>query len=86
MSKITARDRSNVRGVIVASDIGIAQSAKLKPIGEIAAGLGIPAESIENYGHFKAKIALDYIDSLKDRPDGKLVLVTALSPTPAGEG
>jgi len=70
----------------VASDIGIAQSAKLKPIGEIAAGLGIPAESIENYGHFKAKIALDYIDSLKDRPDGKLVLVTALSPTPAGEG
>jgi formate--tetrahydrofolate ligase len=70
----------------VASDIGIAQSAKLKPIGEIAAGLGIPAESIENYGHFKAKIALDYIDSLKDRPDGKLILVTALSPTPAGEG
>ena len=70
----------------MASDIGIAQSAKLKPIGEIAAGLGIPAESIENYGHFKAKIALDYIDSLKDRPDGKLVLVTALSPTPAGEG
>ncbi len=70
----------------MASDIGIAQSAKLKPIGEIAAGLGIPAESIENYGHFKAKIALDYIDSLKDRPDGKLILVTALSPTPAGEG
>jgi formate--tetrahydrofolate ligase len=70
----------------VSSDIGIAQKATMKPIGEIAARLGIPAASIENYGHFKAKIALDYIDSLKDKPDGKLILVTALSPTPAGEG
>jgi len=70
----------------VSSDIGIAQNATLKPIGEIAARLGIPAASIENYGHYKAKIALDYIDSLKDKPDGKLILVTALSPTPAGEG
>jgi formate--tetrahydrofolate ligase len=73
-------------GVTVGSDIGIAQSATLKPIGEIAARLGIPPDSIENYGRYKAKIALDYIDSLKDRPDGKLILVTALSPTPAGEG
>src|ERR1700691_943492 len=73
-------------GVIVSSDIGIAQNATLKPIGEIAARLGIPAASIENYGHYKAKIALDYIDTLKDKPDGKLILVTALSPTPAGEG
>jgi len=70
----------------VSSDIGIAQNATLKPIGEIAARLGIPASSLENYGHYKAKIALDYIDSLKDKPDGKLILVTALSPTPAGEG
>jgi formate--tetrahydrofolate ligase len=70
----------------VSSDIGIAQNATLKPIGEIAARLGIPAASLENYGHYKAKIALDYIDSLKDKPDGKLILVTALSPTPAGEG
>jgi formate--tetrahydrofolate ligase len=70
----------------VSSDIAIAQKATLKPIGEIAARLGIPAASIENYGHFKAKIALDYIESLKDKPDGKLILVTALSPTPAGEG
>jgi formate--tetrahydrofolate ligase len=70
----------------VRSDIEIAQSATLKPIAEIAAGLGIPAASVENYGHYKAKIALDYIDSLKDKPDGKLILVTALSPTPAGEG
>ena len=58
----------------------------MKPIGEIAARLGIPAASVENYGHYKAKIALDYIESLKDKPDGKLILVTALSPTPAGEG
>jgi formate--tetrahydrofolate ligase len=70
----------------VGSDIGIAQNAILKPIGEIAARLGIPAASIENYGHFKAKIALDYIETLRGKPDGKLVLVTALSPTPAGEG
>jgi formate--tetrahydrofolate ligase len=73
-------------GVAVGSDIGIAQSATLKPIGEIAARLGIPSDSIENYGRYKAKVALDYIDSLKDRPDGRLILVTALSPTPAGEG
>jgi formate--tetrahydrofolate ligase len=73
-------------GEIVSSDIGIAQNATLKPIGEIAARLGIPAASIENYGHYKAKIALDYIESLKGKPDGKLILVTALSPTPAGEG
>ena len=70
----------------MSSDIGIAQKATLKPISEIAARLGIPADSIENYGRFKAKIALDYIESLKDKPDGKLILVTALSPTPAGEG
>jgi len=68
------------------SDIGIAQSATLKEIGEIAAQLGIPAANIEPYGHYKAKIGLDFIDSLKDKPDGKLILVTALSPTPPGEG
>jgi len=70
----------------VRSDIEIAQSATLKPIAEVAARLGIPSASIDPYGHFKAKIDLDYIDSLKDKPDGKLILVTALSPTPAGEG
>src|ERR1700682_2835621 len=83
MNAATGRDNT---GEIVNSDIGIAQNATLKPIGEIAARLGIPAASIENYGHYKAKIALDYIESLKDNPDGKLILVTALSPTPAGEG
>src|SRR6202051_5139351 len=85
MSSNAANARANT-GEIVSSDIGIAQNATLKPIGEIAARLGIPAASIENYGHYKAKIALDYIESLKDKPDGKLILVTALSPTPAGAG
>src|SRR3981081_3078976 len=85
MSSNAANRRANT-GEIVSSDIGIAQSATLKPIGEIAARLGIPAASIENYGHYKAKIALDCIETLKDKPDGKLILVTALSPTPAGEG
>jgi formate--tetrahydrofolate ligase len=70
----------------VAADIDIAQSATLKPIVEIAARLGIPAESLETYGRFKAKVSLDYISTLSGRPDGKLILVTALSPTPAGEG
>jgi formate--tetrahydrofolate ligase len=68
------------------SDIEIAQKAKAKPIGEIAAKLGIPTSAIEPYGHYKAKIGLDYVNSLGKKPDGKLVLVTAISPTPAGEG
>jgi len=68
------------------SDIQIAQKAKMKPIGEIASRLGIPEEAIEPFGRTKAKISLSYIDSIKSRPDGKLILVTAISPTPAGEG
>ncbi|HQY45598.1 MAG TPA: formate--tetrahydrofolate ligase, partial [Usitatibacteraceae bacterium] len=68
------------------SDIEIAQKAKMKPIGEIAGKLGIPDTAIEPFGRTKAKISLEYIDTLKGRPDGKLVLVTAISPTPAGEG
>jgi formate--tetrahydrofolate ligase len=83
---MNAANRRDNTGEVVSSDIGIAQNATLKPIVEIAARLGIPAASIENYGHYKAKIAFDYIESLKDKPDGKLILVTALSPTPAGEG
>ena len=70
----------------VKSDIEIAREAKMKPILEIGAKLGIPAESLVPYGHTKAKIDLKYIDSLKDRKDGKLILVTAINPTPAGEG
>ncbi len=69
------------------SNIEIAQQAKLKPIVGLARDrLGIPEEHLEPYGRTKAKISLAYLDSLRDRPDGKLVLVTAISPTPAGEG
>jgi formate--tetrahydrofolate ligase len=67
-------------------NIEIAQQARMQPIGSVAARLGIPEDSLEPYGRFKAKVSLDYIRRLEDRPDGKLVLVTAISPTPAGEG
>ena len=68
------------------SDIEIAQAASLKRIVDVAAGLGIPETSLEPYGHYKAKLSLGFIHSLLDRPNGKLILVTAVSPTPAGEG
>lgn len=68
------------------TDIEIAREAKKKPIMEIGAKLGIPAEHLLPYGHDKAKIGQDFIKSLSDRPDGKLILVTAINPTPAGEG
>ena len=68
------------------SDIEIAQNAKMKDISEIASMLGIDAKGIEPYGHYKAKISNETIESLKDKEDGKLVLVTAVNPTPAGEG
>ena len=70
----------------MASDIEIAQKATMKRITEVASRLGIADDHLEPYGHYKAKISLDYVDSLKGKPDGKLVLVTAISPTPAGEG
>ncbi len=69
------------------SNIEIAQRARLRPIIPLAKErLGIPEESLEPYGHYKAKVSLDYVAQLAGRPDGKLVLVTAISPTPAGEG
>src|SRR5712675_1970509 len=69
------------------TDIAIAQAAKMRPIMDIAREkLGIAAENLEPYGHYKAKVSMDYIKSLKDKPDGKLILVTAITPTPAGEG
>ena len=68
------------------SDIEIAQAATMHPVTEVAARLGIPQDSLDQYGKYKAKISLEYIDGLADRPDGKLILVTAISPTPAGEG
>jgi formate--tetrahydrofolate ligase len=67
-------------------DVTIAQEAKLRPIAEIARGLGIEESDMEIYGRDKAKVNLALLDRLKDRPDGKLVLVTAITPTPAGEG
>jgi formate--tetrahydrofolate ligase len=70
----------------VLTDIEIAQAARMLPITEVAKKLDIPPEHLEPFGHYKAKISLDYIDSLKARPNGKLILVTAISPTPAGEG
>ncbi|MBV9238524.1 MAG: formate--tetrahydrofolate ligase [Xanthobacteraceae bacterium] len=69
------------------SDIEIAQAAAKRPILDIAREkLGIAAENLEPYGHYKAKISMDYIKSLKNKPNGKLILVTAITPTPAGEG
>jgi formate--tetrahydrofolate ligase len=70
----------------VKSDIEIAQAATPHPISKIAADLGIPDSALEPFGRTKAKISLNYIDTLASRPDGKLILVTAISPTPAGEG
>ena len=69
------------------SDIEIAQAATMRRIIELAhERFGIPDDKLSPYGHFKAKLALDYIASLRERPDGKLILVSAISPTPAGEG
>jgi len=69
------------------SDIEIAQQAKMRPIIDLAGEkFSIPAEHLDPYGHYKAKVSLEYINSLTDKTDGKLILVTAISPTPAGEG
>ena len=68
------------------SDIEIAQKAKMKPIADVAKKLGIPEDAMEAYGRYKAKISLQYCESLGKKPGGKLILVTAISPTPAGEG
>ena len=68
------------------SDLEIARESKMRPIGEIAAKLNIPDEALEPYGRHKAKIGTEFISSLESRPDGALVLVTGISPTPAGEG
>jgi formate--tetrahydrofolate ligase len=80
-------DTPTAQDTPVPSNIEIAQRAQMRPIVELARErLGIPADSLEPYGHYKAKVSLDYIEQLRDRPDGRLVLVTAISPTPAGEG
>ncbi|MDH3532615.1 MAG: formate--tetrahydrofolate ligase, partial [Gammaproteobacteria bacterium] len=68
------------------TDIEIAQAANVRPISEIAADLGIPSAALIPYGHDKAKISADFIAVNGAKQDGKLILVTAVSPTPAGEG
>src|ERR1041385_809509 len=69
------------------TDIQIAQEARKRPIMELAKEkLGIAPENLEPYGHYKAKISMDFIKSLQSKPNGKLILVSAISPTPAGEG
>ena len=68
------------------TDIEIAQQAKMLRIYKIAEKLGIPEDQLEPYGHYKAKLSLEYVDSLANKPDGKVILVTAITPTPAGEG
>src|SRR5438552_8250660 len=79
---ITASQHANPR-----SDIEISQAAKKRPILDIAREkLGIGPEHLEPYGHYKAKVSMEYVKSLSGRPNGKLVLVTAITPTPAGEG
>src|SRR5215471_16965181 len=70
----------------VGSDIEIARQAKMKPVREIAQKLNIAEEHLIPYGHTKAKVSMDCVKSLKGKPDGKLILVTAITPTPAGEG
>jgi formate--tetrahydrofolate ligase len=79
--------RTLLREVNLKSNIEIAQQAKMRPILQLAKErLGIEEQHLEPYGRYKAKISLNYLNTLKNRPDGKLVLVTAISPTPAGEG
>src|SRR6185436_4242048 len=69
------------------TDIQIAQEAKIRPILEVATErLGIPQKDLFLYGHYKAKISLDYLKTLQSKPNGKLILVTAITPSPAGEG
>ncbi|MDD4336777.1 MAG: formate--tetrahydrofolate ligase, partial [Firmicutes bacterium] len=68
------------------SDIEIAQSTKLRAIGDVARELGLTEDEIEHYGKYKAKVSLDVFDRLKDRPNGKLIYTTAITATPAGEG
>ena len=68
------------------TDIQIAQEAVMEPITEVAARLGITPDELELYGRYKAKISDEYMEKIKDNPDGKLILVTAINPTPAGEG
>ncbi len=72
--------------MVVKSDIEVAREAKMRPIAEVGAKIGVPADALLNYGPYKAKISAEYISSVQGNKDGKLILVTAINPTPAGEG
>jgi formate--tetrahydrofolate ligase len=91
MQELLDRIRNNklprkAENMTIKSDIEIAREAKMKPIMEIGKALGIPESDLIPYGHTKAKVSLPFIDSLASKKDGKLILVTAINPTPAGEG
>ena len=79
-------DGHGAKGGFMLSDIEIAQQNKMEKIQVIADKCGLTPDDIEQYGHYKAKISFDAIRRLEDKPVGKLVLVTAITPTPAGEG
>src|SRR4029453_11166389 len=81
-----ANDRSERRRLPVKSGLEIAQEAELRPITEIASSAGIPDDVLEPFGRYRAKGDLSILDRLADRPDGKLVITTAITPTKAGEG
>ena len=68
------------------TDIEIAQEAVMEPITSVAAGIGIDADDLELYGKYKAKLSEEFLKKIQARPNGKLILVTAINPTPAGEG
>ena len=68
------------------TDIEIAQNCTMKPITEVAESIGIAVDDLELYGRYKAKLSDEYMQKIQDRPNGKLILVTAINPTPAGEG
>lgn len=68
------------------SDIEIAQNAKINPVTQVAESIGIDTDKLELYGKYKAKLPLDYVENLPSNPNVKLILVTAMNPTPAGEG
>ena len=68
------------------TDIEIAQEAVMEPITNVAAGIGIDADDLELYGRYKAKLSEEFLKKIEARPNGKLILVTAINPTPAGEG
>ena len=68
------------------TDLEIAQECVMEPIQEVAAKIGIPEEALERYGNYKAKLSFDFVKSLENEEEGKLILVTAINPTKAGEG